>query len=258
MAPATARAERLVRRPSARSRSRAVWRRRLVLLLAAIVALAAAYLLWLRDSGLVAVNEVRVEGLTSTNQEQIRSTLEGAAQGMTTLHVDVDELEAAVSQFPTVESVSADPDFPHGLRIEVTEREPVALVEAAGEELAVAGDGTVLAGVEAAELDLPTLAGAEAPSSGRLEADALEVAGVLGAAPEPLRPVIERGSRSEAGVEVELEGGIELRFGSAARAAAKWAAASSVLADPDLEGLSYIELRVPERPAVGGAAISEP
>ena len=56
------------------------------------------------------------------------------------------------------------------------------------------------------------------------------------------------------GVEITLRGGIPIRFGNGARAAEKWAAATAVLADPKLDALTYLDVRVPERPAAGGAA----
>ena len=52
---------------------------------------------------------------------------------------------------------------------------------------------------------------------------------------------------------VELTGGISLRFGDASRAGDKWAAAARILADPSISALDYIDLRVADRPAVGGA-----
>jgi cell division protein FtsQ len=76
----------------------------------------------------------------------------------------------------------------------------------------------------------------------------------VGAAPAPLQPLIEEVGHSEDfGVELVLRGGIPVRFGSGARATEKWAAAAAVLADPKLEGLSYVDVRVPERAAAGNA-----
>ena len=58
----------------------------------------------------------------------------------------------------------------------------------------------------------------------------------LGAAPEPLRPLIDKiGYTDEFGVEVTLRGGIPVRFGNGPSAAEKWAAAAAVLADPKLD-----------------------
>jgi cell division protein FtsQ len=41
-------------------------------------------------------------------------------------------------------------------------------------------------------------------------------------------------------------------FGTTGDLRSKWTAAVSVLSDPEVAGASYIDLRVPSRPAVGG------
>ena len=89
------------------------------------------------------------------------------------------------------------------------------------------------------------------PPGGALEGDPLKQALIVGATPEPLRPLVEEVDYGdEYGVEVTLRGGIPVRFGTGARAAEKWAAAAAVLADPKLTSLTYLDVRVPERPSV--------
>lgn len=232
---------------------------RLALLVVVLLAiLAATYIFWFRNSSFVAVDEVEVRGLTLA-EEDVRAALTGSAEKMTTLNVDRAELEAAVEGFPTVAGVSVTTDFPHGLEITVEERTPVATL-GADPGVPVAGDGTVLAGIELGEgTKVPALEVGNPPSSGRLEGAALDQAHVLGAAPEPLLPAI-RESRVDpkTGIVVELVEEIELRFGSPAEAEAKWAAAAAILADPKLDQLAYIDLRIPGRPAVGGAELPAP
>ena len=216
-------------------------------------ALGAGYFLWLRDSSLVAVTEVEVEGVSGPDQEEIGVALRRAARDMTTLHVRPERLQEAVAGFPIVETVRADAGFPHSLRIEVIERPPTLVVSAGDREVAVAADGTLLPGVEAPE-KLPRLVVDQIPAAERLAGEALDQALVLGAAPTELRDLIEGISYTEeVGVQLEMPGGLELRFGSGARALAKWTAAAAVLADPKLESATYVDVGVPERPAVGGA-----
>lgn len=108
------------------------------------------------------------------------------------------------------------------------------------------------------ELQLPSLPLDEPPENGRLAGTVLAQARVLGAAPATLRPYIESSYYGESGVDVELRTGIELRFGDATRAAAKWKAAVAVLADPSITTLDYVDLRAPRRPAVGGSGHTLP
>ncbi len=220
-----------------------------------LLAAAGAYLFWLRDSSLVAIEDVEVVGVTTSERTEIVSALTSAAEEMTTLHVDADRLRSTAERFRTVAGIEIDPNFPHGIRIEVHERPPRLLVEAAGPATPVAADGTVLTGVSAPkDQRLPVLSLAEPPGE-RLEGVALEQTLVVGAAPDPLLGLIERvGHSEEFGTVLSLRGGVEARFGSPARARQKWAALAAVLADPKLDAAAYVDLRVPERPAVGGAA----
>ena len=227
-----------------------------------VAALAAGYFLWLRDSSLVAVTEVEVSGVTAGDRQRIVATLTEAGEGMSTLHLQPEAVERAAAGFPTIESVDLDARFPHGLRIEVTERPPTMVVKAGGGEVPVAGDGTVLTGVEVSDRmrdELPAIELDKPPTQGSLGGEPLEQALVAGAAPGPLRPLIdELRFDDEHGVVATMRGEIPIFFGSGGSAARKWAAAGAVLADPRLDGLDYLDVRVPERPAAGGAPEPSP
>jgi hypothetical protein len=51
---------------------------------------------------------------------------------------------------------------------------------------------------------------------------------------------------------VHMRRGPDLIMGSAERLPAKWTAAARVLSSPSAKGATYIDLRLPERPAAGG------
>lgn len=228
-----------------------VWRRRAIALAIAVAVLIAGYYLWLRDSSLVAVDEVEVEGATA-NHDQVTAALEGVATEMTTLHVDDEKLREAVSGFPTIASIKADASLPDKLTITVTERLPVARVEADGERLAVSADGYLLPGVEVDAEALPPLeAGVE---DGFVDEAGRDQAAIAGAAPAELRERIDslRFDPELGGVVVELEGAPELRLGDGSEAEAKWEAVVAVLANPQLGSPAYLDASVPERPVTGG------
>jgi cell division protein FtsQ len=224
-------------------------KRRLLLLLALVLLLAGGYQFWLRDSSLVAVDDVSVTGLTTKDAARVRATLTSAAHGMTTLHVRLDELQQAVAAYPVVRTLQVRTDFPHGMEIHVIEHRPAALVGG----LPVAGDGTILRGLPV-EGRLPTI-----PAKGNMHGDrlsdpeALHAARVAGGAPAALRPRLDQVEmRSQDGIVVELREGPELIFGDATRVHEKWVAATRVLADPEAAGATYIDVRLPGRPAAGG------
>lgn len=229
----------------------------LIVSVLAAAALGAGWFGWFRNSSLVAITEVQVTGVSSPDAPRITDALTKTAGSMSTLNVDESTLERAVQGFPTVESLSADADFPHGLSISIDERPPVLMAGAQGESVPVGPDGVLLRGLDLGDAakGLPSLEVDELPASGRLEGDPLSQALVLGAAPEPLRPMIEGVSiEGKRGVEVTMRGGIPIRFGTSELAARKWAAAAAVLADPKTKTLTYVDVRVPKRPAAGGAA----
>lgn len=224
-----------------------------MVVLGALVLLAAAYQFWLRDSSLVAVEDVTVTGLTTKDAPRVRAALASAAHTMTTLHVQQEELEQAIAAYPVVRTLEVSADFPHGLEIHVVEHRPAALVGG----LPVAGDGTILRGLPV-EGNLPKI-----DVRGELQGDrlkdpaALHAARVAGGAPAALRPRMERiDVRSQDGIVVELREGPEIIFGDARHIHAKWVAATRVLADPEAEGATYIDVRLPGRPAAGGLPAS--
>jgi cell division protein FtsQ len=217
--------------------------------LAVALVVSVGYRFWLRDSSLVAVDKVEVTGLTTKDASRVRAALASAAHTMTTLHVRRDVLEQAVAAYPVVKALQVRPDFPHGLAIRVIEYRPAAL--AGG--LPVAGDGTILRGIPV-EGDLPRIESRGVPHGNRLtDPAALHQARIAGTAPAALRPRLETiEMRDQDGIVVQMRDGPELIFGDATRARAKWIAATRVLADKEAEGASYIDVRLPGRPAAGG------
>ena len=229
--------------------------RRSVLRLLVVVGLGAGLLgggwFALRDSGLVAVREVEVTGVSGPQTSAIRSALEAAGRDMTTLHVRREVLLAAVTPYAAVRTVSAETDFPHGLRVRVSEHRPVARLVTPQGTVPVAADGTVLRGTTAngvptIELELP-------PAGDRVtDPQLLTAVGLLARAPGALRSKVASASRGSGGLTVQMAAGPAVRFGSGSRLAAKWASLTAVLASPDSRGATAIDVRVPEHPAAAG------
>jgi cell division protein FtsQ len=255
----------------------AVWAHRrlriaLLTVLIAVPLLGGAYQL-LRHSSLSAVEHVQVRGLATVHGADtaaIETALTGAAHGMSTLAVSPAALRAAVASYPIVGTVRAHPSFPHGLRIEVVERPPVAALVVNGAQTAVAADGVVLGpGFLSSSLPLVN-AGKATPATATATTSAATTAlpavggsvrgasllgalAVLGAAPAPLAHAVTRVYSGPKGLTVALHGGLLAYFGDATRPHAKWLSLARVLADPSSAGAVYIDVRLPERPAAGFA-----
>jgi cell division protein FtsQ len=228
------------------------FRARTLAAIALVVLAAGGAWLWLRDSSLVQVNGVTVTGASGPDAGQIDAALEEAAHGMTTLHVNVAKLRAAVTEFPSVKDIKVSTAFPHGMRIRVLEQQAVAVLSAPGQRAAVAEDGTVLRG-SSTPGGLPTVPVGALPSGSRItDHRTLAILTVLGAAPYQLLGHVQSvADNASHGVVVQLRNGPSLYFGDPGLDSAKWTAASDVLADPGSVGAGYIDLTDPRRPAAG-------
>jgi cell division protein FtsQ len=212
---------------------------------------------WLRDSSLVRVSDVQITGLSGPQAAQVREALTAAAERMSTLNLDEAKLAEAVRQFPIVAAVKAHPRPLHELDVEVIQHVPVGALVNGQNRMAVAEDGTILAGTLTRGLPLVPVA---APPGGRTlaEPEALRMVALLGAAPSALRARIDSVDVDEHGLVAQISDGPQLYFGAGARLRAKWAAATRVLADLSSRGAAYLDVRVPERPAAGGLEATDP
>ena len=228
-------------------------RRRILMALGAALVLWALYFFWFRDSGFVKVEHVKITGATSSDARRVEAALTAAAHDMTTLHVRRDALMSAVAGFTSVKGVAAQAHFPHGLTITVIEERPVALLEADGERLLLAADGSVLRSMRS-PVALPAIRSrAGAPSSKLSDRTALAELAVAAAAPRPLETRLAGvGIGATRGIVAKLRNGPQLVFGDDTRLDAKWEAAAAVLSDPASKGASYVDVRLPERPVAGG------
>jgi cell division protein FtsQ len=219
------------------------------------IALLAGGWLWLRDSPLVAVRHVTVIGAHGADAKAIRAAIEDAAFDQTTLHLDPPALERAVSSYPLVKSLEVHAHPPHGLTVVVESEKPVAWVAGGGQRVAVNATGKLLRGAFST-LALPTVPVSLEPAGGHVtDQAALEALDAIAEAPAALAARVSRVRVVPGfGLVATLRRGPELRLGDTTRLAAKWDAAARVLADASSHGASYIDVRVPERPAAGGVA----
>jgi cell division protein FtsQ len=208
--------------------------------------------MWLRDSSFVRIQHVTVTGVSSSEGADVRAALTSSAEDMTTLHVRQGDLRSAVKQFSSVAGLRTKTDFPHRITIEVTEREPVAEVDIAGDVVPVGAGGRLMRGVRP-DRELPVLSANRLAPGGRItDPKTLAAIATLAAAPEPLRTRVTKVSSGPKGLTLAMRQGPELIFGAASRLNAKWMATARVLAEPSAAGAVYLDVRVPERVAAGG------
>lgn len=225
--------------------------RTLLIALAAVAVLMGGFMLF-RGSPLVAVEQVRIAGVGGAQSAAVSEALETAAKRMSTMDYSASELQAAVAQYPVVRSLQVSTSFPHRMTIVVSEQPPVAVLAAGGLHTAVAADGVVL-GSSLASRALPTLSASVLPAVGRRVSGARlrSYLAVLGAAPAPLLPLVSNVYTGQQGLTVKMANGLLVYFGGASRPHAKWDALVTVLIAQGSQGASYVDVRLPERPAAG-------
>jgi cell division protein FtsQ len=226
---------------------------RVALAAVAVLALLGGGWLWVRDSSLVAVRKVTISGVYGPEATQIRSALTLAARNMTTLDVRTGQLRTAVGPYPVVKDLRVSTEFPHGLRIRVIEQLPVGALLAGGHAVAVTGDGTLLHDVAAGSL--PEVPVRLLPGGSQVtDRPTLDALALLSVAPVRLLSRIAQVTDGSAhGLVVQLRSGPSIYFGDASELAAKWTAATEVLADPSSAGAIYIDVTDPSRPAAGAS-----
>ena len=224
-------------------------------LVATVVLLVGAYF-WVRDSSLVAVQQVKVTGDSGPDAARIRTALVAAARNMRTRDVNMGQLKTAVEPYPDVKRLDVSTQFPHGMRIRVVEQMPVAVVAEAGRRIPVAGDGTLLHDV-AAGSTLPVISLTVPPGGPRLTGYALSEVRLLAAAPYQLLAKIGGVSDGPAhGLVAQLRDGPAIYFGDGGRLVAKWNAATAVVASRESAGAVYSDVTDPNRRAAGGGSDS--
>jgi cell division protein FtsQ len=254
-------------RPRAAPRRRSALRRprlrvvHLFRLFAAAVCLGLVLLggwMWLRDSSLVAASQVTVTGVIGPNSDAIRSALSAAAHKMTTLDVQESQLRRAVAEFREVRQLRVSAQFPHRIVIRVIEQLPVAVLQTAGRDIPVAGDGTILRGT-AVSSSLPLISLPVPPVGSRLtEPEGASAVALLAAAPyEILSRISQVSTVAGHGPTAQVRGGPSIYFGDMTDLRAKWISAVQVLGDPGSAAATYIDVSDPARPAAGtGTAAS--
>ncbi|HEX2236163.1 MAG TPA: FtsQ-type POTRA domain-containing protein [Actinomycetota bacterium] len=248
---------RLSRRRRAVQRAR---RRRMALWGASGAALAAVA--WVAFwSPLLAVRGIQVSGGRHISRAQVQDAT--ALVGDNLLLLSTTDVERRVERLPWVKSAAVVRRLPGTVRVEVVERRPAAVLAAEGARWTVDARGRVLSeGVAAPRL--PLLGGVEVVGArpgelvrGDAAAAGLRVlrrlSGDIGARVRALfAPSPER-------VSLALRSGTLVRLGAAERLRPKLAVLRAVLARLERRGerARYVDVRVPETPAVSSAAPAE-
>lgn len=232
------------------------WRRVLVLTALAAVLVAIGWLVWFSD--VLAVRQVHVDGAPTDREQPVRAAAAVTA-GIPLARVDLEAAAMRVERLAWVDDARAERDWPHGVRIVVTERIPVAVLAEADTYRALDGEGVVFDDLEEPPAGLPLVQGDELERATRdgesgARDDALQgVASVVEALDESVATEVDHLEvASLDAIVLVLSSGQRVEWGSAEDSALKSDVLRTLMRIP----AGVYDVSVPEMPTTSGTAPS--
>ncbi|HRA40441.1 MAG TPA: FtsQ-type POTRA domain-containing protein [Pyrinomonadaceae bacterium] len=101
------------------------------------------------------VRSVEVNGVERSQSDDIRRIVTSGAEPTGVWHADLAEIRAKIEKLPFVKTAAVSMALPAGIRVNVVERVPVAIVKLAGGDYLVDSEGVVLAPAAKIEASIP-------------------------------------------------------------------------------------------------------
>jgi cell division protein FtsQ len=223
-----------------------------------VVAVVAGW--WLLNSPLLAFGDVEVTGYDGTDLPQLEAAIREAAHDGNLLTLPREEVAGAAARFPAVGDVAISREWPRSLRVRVIPARPAAaIVSRKGPSVVVSSRGRVI-GPAPKRHQLPRLlASGVPPKPGARLPKKLEEAFAFATELPPeiagrVRALHQVNGRR---IEGRLTGLGDLIVGPPGRPKARAVALTAVLNDlsegenSEQDAALYVDVSVPERPAVG-------
>ena len=214
------------------------WKWLLSLLVAGALTAAAVWAVFY--STLLSVTDVRVAGAARLAPAHVERAA-AVPMGEPLARLDLEAIADRVGAIPAVQTVSVARHWPHTLRITVTERVPLVVVDTSHGRRGVDASGTTFR-LAAGEQDwLPRLVVDKDVAPGVLS----EAARVIAALPVKLARLVEEvHAATPDSITLYLRSGDKVRWGSAARSAAKARVLAVLLRQP----AAVYDVSVPQLP----------
>ncbi|UOE44873.1 FtsQ-type POTRA domain-containing protein [Agromyces larvae] len=201
-------------------------------------AVAAAY------SPIMALREVRVEGLVRTSEADVVAAFDDQI-GTPLALIGSDDVQAALRGFPLIETYAAETVPPGTLVLRVVERTPVGVVQTSNDLALVDGAGVVIDHLAERPEGQPLIEAGAVTSEGFRAA-----AAVIRSLPPQVRPQVVRATAETVDdVRLELASGVSVVWGSAEQSTTKAdVLAALMVSSPDA---SRYDVSAPMNPVVG-------
>ena len=221
----------------------------------AIVAAALGLIAVGRQTSLLAVRSIEVQGVSGPLAARVHDALE-PLERRSLLRVGTVGVAERLVQIPEVESVTIDRAFPHTLKVSITTARRVAVLRQGKSAFVVSERGRILAAVPHGvspglpRIWVPTAIGLDIGGTvgeTRLVAAVRAATAVFDAGVGGLRVRFVTAAENE--LTYMLRNGLEVRLGTAQKLPLKLALARRILAGGGVE--RYVDVSVPDRPVAG-------
>lgn len=202
------------------------------------------------ESPALDVDRVRVTGAGHVDPDDVRRVA-AVGSGQALLRVDTGAVADRVAELPWIADVRVVREFPATLRIDVREYDAVAYARRSnGEAALLAADGRVVADVDVPPPGVIEVLGMRRPPAVNGIVSPPDAPGAVTLMPEELARRVVAIDLAGDGVALDLDNGAEIRLGTLDDLEAKGAAALAVLRQVDGTPFVYIDVQVPDSPAV--------
>ena len=106
-------------------------------------------------SGFFGLRNVEIRGTERVSQDDIRRVVAASAERSGVWNADLADIRAKIEKFPFVKAAAVSRILPAGIRVNVTERVPAAIVHLSSGDFLIDGDATVLTAATGNDKDLP-------------------------------------------------------------------------------------------------------
>ncbi len=107
------------------------------------------------DSEFFKVRNIEVRGTNRTPAEDIRRIVSSETEKPGVWNADLADIRLKIEKFPFVKSASVSRMLPAGIRVDVVERVPQAIVHLKAGDFLVDGEGTILSAMNGVDKDFP-------------------------------------------------------------------------------------------------------
>lgn len=107
------------------------------------------------DSQFFKVRNIEVRGTNRTPSEDIRRIVASETEKPGVWNADLADIRLKIEKFPFVKSASVSRMLPAGIRVDVVERVPQAIVHLKAGDFLVDGEGTILSAMNGGDKDFP-------------------------------------------------------------------------------------------------------